>query len=587
MRGIAILCVAGILSAQSTPEATSKAHSSDDPLLAAMKDELQRSRTLQISGLDKPYFIEYTVEDLYSYGTSAVLGGIVVRNSNHNRIPRTRIRVGDYSFDNANYLYSDMGSGSTELPIDDNYAVLRRSFWLSTDRAFKRGVEAITRKRAALKNLTQPEALADLWKAPTVQKIRPNERQNVSLDAWTSRVRDFSNVFSAYPEVLTSLVTFDASDSTFYLTNSEGSTLRIPEFISTLQVRATGQSSDGMTVRDGAVIPVLHEKSFPSNTEIKKAVEQVAQRVKALAAAPMGENYSGPVLFEGMAGAQLIAELLAPDLALARRPIGEPGRPAPFQPSEFEGRMGSRVLPEFLDVVDDPTVKSWKGTPLLGTYDFDYEAVVPAPVTVVDKGKLKTLLLTRQPVRGFESSNGRARVPGSYGANAGAVSNLFVRASETVKKEELRARLLKMLQDRGKPYALIVRKMDFPTIAPSDELRRLFTASAQHGAHPVSTPLQVFRVYPDGREELVRGLRFRGLSVRTLRDIVAVSEDTFVFSYLNTLAPMSMPGSTYVSPTSVIAPSLLLEDIEVERPQDEMPNLPVVPPPPLTAAVNR
>ena len=252
-------------------------------------------------------------------------------------------------------------------------------------------------------------------------------------------------------------------------------------------------------------------------------------------------------------------------------------------PSEFEGRIGSRVLPEFLDVIDDPTQKAWKGTPLLGTYEFDYEAVAPAPVTVIEKGKLKTFLLTRQPVRGFDGSNGRARVPGPYGAGAGAISNLFVRASETLKKDELRARFLKMIQDRGKPYGIIIRKMDFPTIAPADELRRMFMASAQGGSRPVSTPLQVFRVYPDGKEELVRGLRLRGLSVRTLKDIVAVSEETFVFSYLNTLNPMSMPGSTYVSPTSVVAPLLLLEDLELERPQDEMPKLPVVPPPPLTA----
>jgi predicted Zn-dependent protease len=239
-----------------------------------------------------------------------------------------------------------------------------------------------------------------------------------------------------------------------------------------------------------------------------------------------------------------------------------------------------------MDILDDPTQKEWKGVQLLGHYDVDYEGVTPAPLTVIEKGKLKTFLLTRQPVRGsFEGSNGRARVPGAFGANAAAITNLFVRSSETVKSDELKARLLKMVQDRGKPYGIIVRKMDFPTTAPVEELRRRFMSAQQSGgARAVSTPLLVYRVYPDGKEELVRGLFFRGFSVRTLRDIVAVSDESFAFHYMNSLAPMAMSGTGYVAPTSVIAPSILLEDVELERPQDDLPKLPIVPPPPLSAA---
>lgn len=575
MRLLAILSIAAILPAQQAP----------DPLLKAMKDELERSRTLEIGGLDKPYFIEYTVEDLQSYAVSATLGGILAKNVTRHRIPRTRVRVGDYTFDNANYIFSDSGGGGAELPIDDNYGVLRRTFWLATDRAFKNGVEAITRKRAALKNMTQPEALPDLWKAESVQKVLKPQRMAIDLDSWTNRVKLLSGVFSAYPEVLSSAVSFDASDSIFYLANSEGSALRLPDGISSVHIRATGQAPDGMAVRDSASFSVLDLKSYPSESELKKNAEQVAERIKALAAAPAGETYSGPVLFEGVAGAQLIAEVLAPQFALTRKPVGEPGRPVPFMPSEFEGRIGSRVLPEFLDVIDDPTQKAFNGVPLLGHYEHDYEGLTPAPLMMVEKGKLASFLLTRQPVRGYGGSNARARVPGAYGANAASVSNLIVRASETVKKDDLRARFLKMVQDRNKPYGIVIRRMDFPTTAASDELRRVFMAAAQGGgARPVSSPLQVYRVYPDGKEELVRGLRIRGLSVRTLRDIIAVSDENHVFSYMNTLLPMSMPGPGYVAPTSVIAPSLLFEDIELERPQDELPKLPVVPPPPLTAS---
>ncbi len=453
-----LFCIAGLAFAQD----------SADTLMKAMKDELERSKTLEISSLDKPYFIEYTVEDVTAFSVGANLGGILSRNSNHHRVPRTRIRVGDYAFDNANYVFSDFGSGGAELPLDDNYAVLRRSFWLATDRAFKSGVEAITRKRAALKNVTQTESLPDFWKASPVQKVLPVRRANFSTDAWTARVRSLSAVFTAYPEVLSSGVNFDASDATFYLTNSEGATVRAPDGLCTVQIRASGQAPDGMSVRDAAIMPALDEKALPSEAELRKITEEVGQRIKALSAAPAGESYSGPVLFEGIAGPQILAEVMAPHLALTRRPVAEPGRPAPFLPSEFEGRIDARVLPEFIDLVDDPTQKAWNGAQLLGFYEFDYEGVVPAPLTLVEKGRLKNFLLTRQPVKGQQASNGRARVPGPFGANAAAITNLFVRASESVSKDDLRARFLKMIQDRNKPYGIIVRRMDFPTTAAQD-----------------------------------------------------------------------------------------------------------------------
>jgi predicted Zn-dependent protease len=561
------------------------AQTAPDALLKAMKDELERSRTLQFSGLDKPYYIEYTVEDQTGFNVSATLGGILTRTTSRVRIPRTRVRVGDYVFDNSNYMFSDLGAGrGSELPLDDNYAVLRRSFWLATDQAYKGAVEAIARKRAALKNITQPETLPDFWKAKPAQKIEPAPKIESSVDAWTERARDLSKVFTTYPEVLSSVVSVDGATAMYYFANSEGTLIRTPDTLTTVNIRASGQAPDGMTVRDAIAIPAIEARNLPADTEMRSLTDQVAQRIKALTAAPAGETYSGPVLFEGTAGAQLLAEVLAPQFAAPRRPIAEPGRPAPVMMSEFEGRIGSRVLPEFLDVVDDPSQKEWNATPLLGQYDFDYEGVAPSPLTLIEKGKLKTYLLTRQPVRGFEASNGRARIPGPFGANAAAISNLFVRASETLKRGELRERFLKLIQDRGKPYGIIIRKMDFPTTAASDELRRVFMGASQSGGRPVSTPLMVYRVYPDGKEQLVRGLRLRGVSVRTLKDIVAVSDEMYVFNYLNTLAPMSMPGTGYVAPTSVVAPALLLEDLELERPQEELPKPPVVPPPTLTAA---
>jgi hypothetical protein len=258
--------------------------------------------------------------------------------------------------------------------------------------------------------------------------------------------------------------------------------------------------------------------------------------------------------------------------------VGEPGRPVPFQSSPFEGKIGSRVLPTSFTVADDPTQKVWRGRPLLGTYAIDSEGVAAQAVTVIEKGVLKSILSTRQPARDSAASNGHARLPGAFGAKTAAISNLFVKCAEPVPAAELKTQLLKQVADRGKPYGVIVRKMDFPSSASIAEVRRLAAGSSDR---PVSLPLLAYRVYPDGREELVRGLRFRGLGVRTLKEILSASDTETAFDFLGNGAPFSLMGAGgFVYLSTVVAPSVLFEELEMEVATDDLPRLPVVPPPP-------
>jgi hypothetical protein len=215
----------------------------------------------------------------------------------------------------------------------------------------------------------------------------------------------------------------------------------------------------------------------------------------------------------------------------------------------------------------------------------DEEGVVPKPLTIVERGRLQNFTLTRQPVKGFTASNGRARLPGGAGARTATFTNLFVIANESVKEEELKAKLVEMCKQRNKPYGMIVRKMDFPSSASIDEARRISSGAQSSGGRPVSIPLLVYKVFPDGREELVRGLRLRGFSVRTLKDIVAVSSDVHMFHLINNMAPFALMGAgSYVTGQSIMAPSVLFEDVEFEHPQEDQPKLPVVPAPELSAS---
>lgn len=558
-----------------------------DPVVKAMHDEIDRSLKLTVPNLETPYFIQYLMDDADGFSVSATLGGLTSRRRDRFRNLDVSVRVGDYSFDNSNYIGSDFNFGShydlERVPLDNTYPVLRRYFWLATDSAYKSAVEAISRKRAALRNLSVSDKLNDFAHAQPLHRLEGLHKLNVDETAWTNRVRDLSKIFDRYPDLELSNVEFNAGDGGYYLVNSEGTEIRVPDRTAYLRARAVAQSPDGMTVRDSLVFQALDAAGLPAEADMRSSVETLAKNVVALKQAPVGEDYSGPVLFEGGAGAQVFAEILGRNLGLTRRPVGENGgRGGATVLSELDGRIGARVLPESFDVVDDPTQKEWHGKPLFGSYEVDREGVEPRPLRLIEKGILKDYLLTRQPVRGHEGSNGRARMPGSFGADTAGISNLFVRSSETMTAAELRAKLLELINARGKPYGVLVRKMDFPSSASVEEVRRLLAGAQSGGARAISIPILAYRVYPDGHEELMRGVRFRGFNTRSLKDIIAAGNDLNPFEFMDNPAPFAlMGGSGYVANAAVIAPSILIDDLELHPIEEELPKLPVVPPPDL------
>ncbi len=563
--------------------------SDDDVILRAMRDELDRSRQLRVvagGGDDIPYFISYSLTDAENFRVNASMGAAVNVAHNHSRVPVIEVRVGSYDFDNTGHVYSGIYTGSRfdeEWPIDDNYATLRECFWLATDRAYKTALESMARKRAALNNVNAPtEKLPDFAHADPVKSIGKVTRKKPDEAAWQARTVRLSAVFNAYPEVLSSFVEFDNIEGVTYVMNNEGTAVRYSDNIAYSYAKAEGQAADGMLVRDAATFQALDLDKLSSEAEMRKALISVAENIRALTKAPAGTEFSGPTLFEPQAAAQLLGQLLGDNLDVPRKPLAEPGRAVNFLASELETKIGSRIFPDWIDVTDDPTQTVWNGKPLAGNDVVDLEGVVPKPVSLVEKGVLKSFLTTRQPIRNFPASNGHARLAGAYGAKSAAISNLFIKANQTTPLADLKKKLIDLCKERGKPYGMLVRKLDFPFSAGTGELRQLIAAGAQSGgsARPVSPPLLVYRVYPDGREELVRGLRFRGVSTRSLRDILAASEETALFDYVNNSAPLALLGAVgYLAPTAVVSPGMLFDEIEFEFPKDQLPKPPLVPPP--------
>ena len=567
----------------------------EDVILRAMKDELERSRQLRVvggGGDEIPYFISYTLDDADSFEVTATLGALTSVSRNRFRLPNIEVRVGSYDFDNTGHIYSGIYTGSrydTEpFPLDDNYRALRESLWLGTDHAYKAAVESIARKRAALTNAAAPaEKLADFSPAESVQNLSKVTRTKFDEAAWKARIARHSAIFAAYPEVLASRVEFHFNQDTTYYLNTEGTALRYQDDGAWIFARAEGQASDGMILRDALATPVPVLAQVPSETELQDSLKTMARNVQSLLRAPVGESFTGPALFEPAAAAQLLAQLLGESLRIPRKPVSDPNRPLNVVASEFEGRTGSRVLPEWIDVVDDPTQSSYQGKLLAGHYEFDYEGVKSQAVPVIQKGVFKNFLTTRQPVRKASGSNGHARFPGGFGTRLAALGNLFVKPAETTPLADLKARLIQMCKERDKPYGLLIRKLDFPFVGSSAEIQTLQSASANSGGsvRPVSPPILMYRVYPDGREELVRGMRFRGLSTRSLRDILAASTETTVFDYINNGAPLARSGvGGYIALTSVISPGLLFDELEVDQLQNPLQKPALVPPPDRGAA---
>lgn len=373
------------------------------------------------------------------------------------------------------------GRYGASFPLDNDYSTLRHSFWLATDQAYKSALEAISRKHAALKNVSVSEELPDFSPANQAKMVLDWKPVKLDPQPWIPRIQALSSVFLRFPELRGSEVDFSAIDGTRRLVTSEGGELRLPERETEIKMQTTAQSKDGMTVRDSVAYNCLGFEGLPSDAELQHAAEQLATTVTALAAAPRADDYTGPVLFEGHAAAQILAELLGHNLALSRKPVSDRDGPGGSAASELEGRAGSRILPDSFQVVDDPTLKAWKGHPLFGTMLVDEDGVEAKPLTIVEKGVLKNFLLTRQPVRGFPATNARARLQGNYGNSVAGITNLIVESNEAVPHAELKAKLIEMLKQRDKPFGMMVRKMDFPSTASSSEVRRLISGAARSG----------------------------------------------------------------------------------------------------------
>jgi hypothetical protein len=556
-----------------------------DIQLRAMSDELARSKTLELNNLDKPYFIQYAISDTEQLMISASLGGITSSTRGKFRPSQLQVRVGDYKFDNTNSIYSRTGRFGS-LPIDDDYLVFRNQLWIATDALYKSSAEQITRKRNALREIAEPDKTPDLAPVKGVEMIQPPAKLAIDQKSWEGALRRASGQFVGYPDLADSLVRLRAISSTYRLVNSEGTTIRVPQELTDIVVRAAALAPDGSRVWNDRFVTVMRPSQLPEPAQIGQMVEAVAAETSELAKAAIESDYSGPVLFEQEAAAQMMASTLSEALRLHRKPLAPPGADSPqVLESVWAARLNGKVLPEWLTIYDDPAEEQFKGAPLAGHYQVDDEGVPAARVLLVEKGTLKGFLASREPVREFSVSNGHGRLPGGYGSEAAVIGNLFVQADQTVPESQMKSKLLAMVKAAGLKYGLVVRRLDFPSTASLEELQSMGRQLQKSGyARTLNSPLLAYRLYPDGREELVRGLRFRDFSAKELRDIAAASDRPFVLNYINNGSSFNhFDTASDATSSAVVCPSLLFDSLDLARSENEPGKLPSVAAPALVA----
>lgn len=552
----------------------------------AMQDELQRSmKKLRLEQLDRPYFISYKLVDTNSKQASASFGSLVSSSESHTRYLTVEVRVGDYALDNSNFLSSSFGAsgvatrmfgGTVQVPLDDNYDELRRQIWLATDGAYKKALEDLSGKRAALQNKNRSDNIPDFSKekpAPvSVSDLAP--AVEIDLREAERLTRKLSAVFRQTPAVESSRVRLSVTNMLERFINSEGNsfTRRIP-LVSLTAVAGT-QAADGMPLNDFFAIYGHSTKELPAEAVLTSELRTLGDRLGKLQAAPVDERYGGPVLFEGEAAAEIVAQAFAKHLPGVPRSISDnPQFERAFagQESSLLDRIEARVFPDFLGLVDDPTATQVDDHPLLGSYTVDEEGTVARKTSVVENGVLKTLLTSRAPVRGVLQSTGNQRSQGV------APSNLFLTSQKASSPEEIKTQFLDLIKRRGKPYGIVIRRLGDPAFQ-ADSSRIIFGPSQRE--EKVEPAILAYRVYPDGREELIRNANLAGISQSSFKDILAVSNTRTVYSAPFTTRnaspfgfnPFSSSATTVVS--YVVPSSLLFEDITVQKPSGEIPKPP-------------
>jgi len=541
-----LLIAAAQVGAQAKPAAATTA--AGDPMLNAMKAELDRETSLLVlPGMRRPYFIEYRLDDFASYEAVANYGALTREESSHQRVVRVTVRVGDYTADSS----SSRGDGSVQLaPEDNDPAALRSVLWIATDEAYKAALRAYAAKQATLQHFQGPATADDFSAAAPVHAIEPLVSLDLDRAEWKRRITEASGLYASDAGV-----SKDAADVQFstasvrgvavnrYLVNTEGTQVRHGYTGYSASIDVGGQAADGMRLErsnGSTAVLAVDLESWPA---FRQRTLDSLKSYEALRVAPVvdAEDYHGAVLFGGDAAADVFSELFLPNVEADRPAVGTTARTQ----GSYSSSLHARVLPDFVNVKENPLLTKFEGQRLLGAYTVDDEGIPAQSLDLVLSGKLMNYVIGREPVKDFPDSNGHGRAAPGAAAHSRSGVSIFT-ASDPLSDTAMMDRLVDLARRQGRD-AYMVETLGGELV-----------------------PRLLYRVHIDGTRELVRGAVFDELDLRSLRsEIVAAGGKPYIDNELNAI------------PQTVIAPSVLFGDVAVKRATEEQQKLPYYPPPPV------
>jgi predicted Zn-dependent protease len=526
-------------------------------LLDAMSQELNRNFSVFKEKADPPpYFMSYEVTEQEFRTVSGVLGAITGSDGGKSRLLDVSVRVGSPKLDNYHRVRGDRGqfTSGASLTYEDNVNSIKRRLWLETDRAYRTAAERLIRIKTNTQVKVAEEDNSDDFstEAPAASQQAP-PKLKFDEAAWSDRIRNLSGRFQRYPSVLTSHVSVLCQTDTRYLVNTEGTRVEHGRGFARVVITASARAADGTDLNAFETFEAVDAAGLPEDKAVLAAIDRVANDVSALLRAPEAEPFVGPAIFSGRAAGVFFHEIFGHRVEGHRQKDESEGQ-------TFTKSVGTKVLPDFLSVVFDPTRRKMGAVDLNGWYDYDDEGVKGQRVTVVDKGVLKTFLMSRSPIRGFDHSNGHGRRQPGFEV-VSRQSNLLVESANAVTEAALRQMLIGEIKKQNKPYGLYFR-----------DITGGFTTTQRTGLQAFKViPVIVYRVYADGRpDELVRGADIVGTPLASFAKILATSDKPEVFNgYCG-----AESGSV---PVSAVSPAILVSEIEIEKKaksQDRPPLLP-------------
>jgi len=536
----------------------------DNVVIDAMTGELKRSFSkLKDQGPAPLYFLSYRVCDTDSFSTNATYGAITSFNRNHSRLLDIEARVGSPELDSTHKIRSDRFDGdlasrlgAVEFSIDNDPDAIACGLWYMTDKAFKDAQQSYVQVKANKEVKVDEEDVSDdFGPGKVVVSLEEPVKMTDDDNRWIEPMRRMSAIFKDYPEITNSYVSVDEDVTTRYITNSEGTKVQQTVRLARMITGAGAICQDGMEVNLYDTAEAFDVKNLPSEEEFSKRIKALAASVVALRNSRAGEPYVGPAILMPKAAGVFFHEVLGHRVEGHRQKDEEEGR-------TFTKKVGAKIMPEFISVVDDPTIDKLGDTPLIGNYRFDDEGMPAERVQVVENGILRHFLMGRSPIASFKNSNGHCRCqPGS--SPVARQGNLMVESSRQVSEAKLKEMLIAETRRQGKQYGLMF-----------DEIAGGFTITQAFMPQSFSLlPLQVKRIWADGRpDELLRGVNLVGTPLASLETIMCASDKVGTFN------GVCGAESGWV-PVSASAPSLLVRTIEVAREEKAQDKPPVLPAP--------